>query len=79
MIDVFVVSKPGCPWCDMVKAMLSMHSISYDERCMDTPEAQARFARAHEVTTFPQVFVNNDRIGGFEDTRAWIGRGGHLT
>lgn len=31
------------------------------------------FKAAHGVATTPQIFIAGDRIGGFEDLRAWLG------
>ena len=77
-MKILVMSKPGCIWCDRVKELFDMHDLSYDEQCINDPSAQAAFARKHNTFTFPQVFVNDQVIGGYTDVTDWIASGKHI-
>lgn len=61
-----VITKPGCPFCDKAKALLSQKGLDYSEDVRDTPEAIETF-KAKGYRTFPQVFEDARLIGGFDD------------
>jgi glutaredoxin len=67
-----VVSIPGCPYCALVKQELRQRGYSFTETKCKTPEEKDDFKAKHGTTTFPQVFVNNERIGGYEATVEYL-------
>lgn len=67
-----MVTRPGCPWCDMAKEMLA----AYREVTCDTT-AQATAALKDlgidaVVKTFPQVVHGKTLIGGHDDLRTYL-------
>ena len=77
-MDVVIVTKPNCQWCREVERLLTQLNLDYDLQHLDTGEAQAEFCRRHNVSTFPQVFVDKERLGGHDDTLCWIQTGGWI-
>lgn len=58
--------KPGCPWCEKAKDLLSEHKIEYEVKTYTTPAEIALF-KSNGYKTFPQVFDDAGKhIGGFE-------------
>ena len=78
---ITVITTITCPWCTKVKNLLKMHEIPFQEWQPDLDTLRT-FMLKHNVRTVPQVFLDDplmnadaQRIGGFEDTQAWINRG----
>ena len=76
MVKPFVVyGRPGCPWCDRVRELLAQHerAVHY----VDLTEVPAKRQELIEMgcKTVPQVFLDGERIGGFEATAEFLARG----
>lgn len=64
-----VYSKPGCPYCDKVKAVLYHLNIETKEYIFGTDFTREQFyAKFGGGSTFPQVLLDNNHIGGCTDT-----------
>lgn len=62
-----VYTKESCSWCDLVKVFLDEQDIEYET--INIPESEKQqFFDSKKVTTFPQVYDSQTRIGGFMDT-----------
>lgn len=70
-----VVSMPGCPYCSLVRSALSQGGHTFVTIDLDTAEERALFKQEHGVPTFPQVFHDGTRIGGYEATRFYLESG----
>jgi ribonucleotide reductase beta subunit family protein with ferritin-like domain len=60
-----ILTKPGCPWCDDAKKILSDHGLSFKEvSCPGTLAAELE-SRGHRVkaTTYPVVLRGTDYVG----------------
>lgn len=69
---VSIMTKPGCPYCEHAKSLLSDRGIRYDEISVGD-DANLRSVRA--ITgrdTVPQVFINGTHIGGSEELEAYF-------
>jgi glutaredoxin 3 len=78
MADVTVYSTTMCPYCEGAKALLKKRGVAFTEVNM-TRSADDRDALT-ELTggwSFPQVVINGNALGGFEELRA-IDRAGKL-
>jgi len=72
-----VYSKKLCPYCDKVKKVLEHLSgtkgfpvVIYE---LDTDFDRAQFiAEFGEGSTFPQIIVNNKKLGGCVDTIKYL-------
>lgn len=55
-----------CPFCIRAKMLLNQKNIDYQEYCIDGDQAarQAMSQRAGGKRTLPQIFINDQSIGG---------------
>lgn len=67
-----------CPYCVRAKALLTRKGVSFEEVVLDgkDDELQALRARTH-FRTVPQIFIEDQMIGGFDDM-AELDRRGEL-
>lgn len=58
-----------CPFCLRAKALLTQKGINFTEYCIDgDEEARTQMAeRANGRHSLPQIFINNQHIGGCDD------------
>ena len=68
-----------CPFCIRAKALLDRKGVAYTEYAIDGDEpARERMAeRAGGPRSVPQIFVNDELIGGCDDLHA-LERSGRL-
>ncbi len=58
-----------CPFCIRAKSLLNKKGVEFTEYCIDG-DNQAREAmseRANGRTSLPQIFINDEHIGGCDD------------
>ena len=68
-----VYSKDGCPYCTRIKQILDLCQFKYQEYKLG--EHFDRFAFYEEFgggSTFPQVLLNNKKLGGCTDTVKYL-------
>jgi glutaredoxin 3 len=68
MPEVLVYTRAACSWCGAVKKQLEKHGYAYREVRADHDEAAMKFLMDQMAFTVPQVFVGENRVGGYEDT-----------
>ncbi len=68
-----------CPYCIRAKALLNAKGINYVEYCIDGDEEarEAMSVRANGKRSVPQVFIDQQHIGGCDDIHA-LDRSGKL-
>ena len=78
MAEVVIYTKPGCPYCIRAKALLDRKGAAYTEIvASNDPEKKAKMvARSNGAATFPQIFINDQHIGGCDDIHALDAKGG---
>ena len=71
MSNVVVYSTLLCPYCHRAKALLRKKGIQFTEIDvgMDREKREEMEARAHRHTV-PQIFVDDQHIGGCDDLHA---------
>lgn len=76
--EVEIYTWASCPYCIRAKALLQSKGVAFKEYKLDgDEEGRARMAeRAHGRRTVPQIFINNQHIGGCDDLHALDARGG---
>jgi len=68
MAKVEVYSTGQCPYCIMAKQLLERKGISYDEIRVDTmPAKRQKMMAKSRQRTVPQIFINDQPIGGYTD------------
>lgn len=71
-LDIVVYSKSACPQCDQAKMLLKTKSIDFREvKIDDEAERLAFFEKCGpSVRQMPQVFINEQRVGGLAGLQA---------
>lgn len=63
-----VFTKPGCPYCVAAKQLLVKRSIPYVERDITRRDHWDEIrSRVPGFRTVPQIFLDGQHIGGFND------------
>jgi glutaredoxin 3 len=66
-----VWSKTPCPYCDQAKALLKQRGIDYEERNITegTWTKEQLMEAVPNARTVPQIFIDEQLIGGFNELR----------
>lgn len=69
MAKIEVFTGPNCGYCESAKLLLEMAMLEYIEHDIaETPDIMADFQRRLPRTrALPQIFVNGEHIGSYED------------
>ena len=69
MSKIEVYSTAVCPYCVAAKNLLKARGLEWVEVRIDTDAAQrdAMLARSGGRRTVPQIFVNDQHVGGYDD------------
>jgi glutaredoxin 3 len=80
MPKIEVYSTAVCPYCVSAKNLLKAKGLEWTEVRIDTNTADrdAMLTRSGGRRTVPQIFVNDQHVGGFDDLVA-ADRSGKLT
>lgn len=72
MSKVEIYTKGYCPFCHRAKALLNEKGVSFTEFEIDVqPELREEMInRANGGYTVPQIFINDQHIGGCDDMYA---------
>lgn len=70
-----VTPKHICPFGLRSKDLLERRGFSVDDRQLTSRQDTDAFKEEHKVSTTPQTFINGERIGGYDDLRAYFGKG----
>jgi len=72
MAHVTVYSGPDCPYCDRAKKLLIKKGVAFEEFNVRTDKAKLddmiRLSKGRK--TIPQIFINEQHIGGCDDLYA---------
>ena len=68
MPHIEVYSTPNCPFCVRAKALLKSKNLSFQEiDVSDDVESLQKMVQLSGLRTVPQIFINNQSIGGFDE------------
>jgi glutaredoxin 3 len=72
MADVLIYTTKVCPYCVRAKALLTRKGVTYREiDVTDTPDVrEAMTQRAGGKRSVPQIFINDQHVGGCDDLHA---------
>jgi glutaredoxin 3 len=67
--NVEIYSWSTCPFCIRAKALLAKKGVQFTEYCIDgdNQARQAMTQRTNGHKSLPQIFINNQHIGGCEE------------
>lgn len=76
MAKVVIYTSANCAFCRMAKELLSAHHMTFEEIRIDL-DAQKReeMIRLTNRRTVPQIFINDQPIGGYDDLAALVRSG----
>lgn len=74
-VEIYTWSR--CPFCIRAKALLKEKGVDFAEYCIDGDEsARGKMAqRAHGRRSLPQIFINEQHVGGCDDLYALDAQG----
>jgi glutaredoxin 3 len=72
MAQIEIFTSPLCGYCHAAKRLLASKDVSFVETDVsrDPKLRQDMMARAHGRHTVPQIFINDQHIGGYDDLAA---------
>ena len=72
-MKAIVWSKDACPFCVQAKALLELRGIEFEERNVSQDWTREQLLEAvPDARTLPQIFLDDQHIGGFIDLRAHL-------
>lgn len=79
MTDVTIYTREYCGYCSRAKALLQSKGVDFVEHdATYSQELRAEMiAKANGGSTFPQIFINGEHVGGCDDLHA-LDREGRL-
>jgi glutaredoxin 3 len=78
MTRLTIYTTEPCGYCRTAKALLDKRSIPYEEiNLAKDPEGRAELVKLTGMMTFPQVVIDGDPIGGYQEL-AQADRAGRL-
>ena len=77
MANVEIYTWSTCPFCIRAKALLDRKGVAYTEYCIDGDEAARTkmSQRADGRRSVPQIFIDDQHIGGCDDITALNAQG----
>ncbi len=71
MSEVVLYSTDPCSFCARVKGLLQARGVQFTEiNLSKDPAGRAELVNRTGMTTFPQVLVGDELIGGFRELQA---------
>ena len=72
MKNITVYSGPMCGYCDAAKRLLARNNLEFTDIDVSTKEGlrDEMIKKANGKRTIPQIFFNEEHIGGYQELRA---------
>ena len=68
MSHITVYTTEPCGYCRVAKALLNKRGVAFEEiNLAKDPEGRAELVRRTGMMTFPQVVVDGESIGGYQE------------
>jgi glutaredoxin 3 len=68
---VIMYTTNACPFCSSAKALLTKRKIEYTEiNLARDPDGRAELAEKTGMVTFPQIVIDGEPLGGFQELLA---------
>ena len=77
MSNVVIYGTKFCPYCVRAKMLLEKQGVEFNDIRVDhEPELRTEMMERSGRTSVPQIFINDEHIGGFDDLYALEAAGG---
>ena len=72
MKNIIMYTGPMCNFCDAAKRLLSRNNLKYQEIDISSKDGlrDEMVKKANGRRTIPQIFFNEEHIGGYQELRA---------
>ena len=71
MTNIIVYSTEICPYCERAKQLLKNKGVTYTELKVDeSPALLTEMVERTSRRSVPQIIINDEAIGGFDDLAA---------
>ena len=72
MKNITVYSGPMCGYCDAAKRLLARNNLEFTDIDISAKEGlrDEMIKKANGKRTIPQIFFNEEHIGGYQELRA---------
>jgi len=68
MPKVEIYTSPLCGYCHMAKKLLKQKQVDFKEiNVLANPIKRSQMEKRSQRRTVPQIFINDEHIGGFDD------------
>ena len=68
-----VYTRDGCPYCTQIKQVLGGKGLNYREYKLGVDfQREAFYTQFGQGSTFPQVVLNNENLGGCTDAVRYL-------
>jgi len=76
-VKISVYYAPFCPYCGWAKQLLDSKNVNYSMiNVNDSAEIRQEMEARSQRTSVPQIFINDQHIGGYDDLAALDEQGG---
>ena len=71
MASVIIYGTLTCPFCVSAKSLLDSKGVEYQEILVDKEpgKKEEMLAKSNGRRTVPQIFINDQHIGGYDDLK----------
>ncbi|RYG98696.1 MAG: glutaredoxin [Alphaproteobacteria bacterium] len=69
-----VMDQHVCPYGLKALDLLQRQGFQVEDRWLGTREEVDAFKAQHDVSTTPQIFIEGERVGGYDDLRRHLGK-----
>jgi len=71
MADVTIYRTNYCPYCDRAERLFEELGVDFEEiDVTDDPDTREKLVERTGEKTVPQIFIDGENIGGYDDARA---------
>ena len=71
MKPITVYTTDHCPYCSSAKTLLKKRKLTYQEiNLARDPDGRAELSALTGMYTFPQIVVDGETLGGFQELQA---------
>lgn len=75
--NIKIYTTSSCPYCDAAKRLLQERQLTFEEIDVSDPDKKNELKKKTGWRTVPQIFVNDQLIGGYQEL-AEMDRNGKL-
>ena len=71
MPKIEIYTSPLCGYCHMAKRLLKQKQVEFEEiNVLANPIKRSQMEKRSQRRTVPQIFINDEHVGGFDDLYA---------